>query len=272
MYLSIHNQPIYMYTVGKKFNEQLPSVLFIHGVACDHSVWILQSRYLAYHGYNVFAIDLPGHGNSKGATPQSVESAARTVVDLVNQLNLPKLTLVGHSWGSLIALEASAHLGTKVSHLVLIGTAYPMQVGETLLDAAKNNPDQGLQMIHRFSRSTLGSSPSVLGPGTWVYGANLALGRMIVAKNTVDNVLYSGLKACHDYQGGLEALARLTCPTSFILGQGDKMTPPKSAQKMIDLAQQTQLLGRVYTVPCGHFQMSECGTETLQCLQEILKL
>jgi len=43
--------------------------VFIHGVLNDHSVWILQSRYLAHHNWNVLAIDLPGHGKSGGEPP-----------------------------------------------------------------------------------------------------------------------------------------------------------------------------------------------------------
>ena len=55
MYLDVHNATTYCYTGGKAFNPALPTVVFIHGVLNDHSVWILQSRYLAHHGFNVLA-------------------------------------------------------------------------------------------------------------------------------------------------------------------------------------------------------------------------
>jgi pimeloyl-ACP methyl ester carboxylesterase len=38
--------------------------------------------------------------------------------------------LVGHSMGSLIALEAAARAPQRVTHLALLGTAYPMKVAE----------------------------------------------------------------------------------------------------------------------------------------------
>jgi pimeloyl-ACP methyl ester carboxylesterase len=52
--------------------------VFIHGVLNDHSVWILQSRWFANHGWNVLAVDLPGHCKSEGAAA-SVEDAAQFV-------------------------------------------------------------------------------------------------------------------------------------------------------------------------------------------------
>ena len=59
MYLQVNGHNTYCYTGGKAFDATRPTVVFIHGVLNDHSVWILQSRYLAHHGFNVLAIDLP---------------------------------------------------------------------------------------------------------------------------------------------------------------------------------------------------------------------
>ena len=66
MYITVNNAPLFAYTAGKTYDPKKPSVVFIHGVLNDHSVWILQSRYFANHGHNVLAIDLPGHGKSGG--------------------------------------------------------------------------------------------------------------------------------------------------------------------------------------------------------------
>ena len=160
-----------------------PTVVFIHGVLNDHSVWILQSRYLANHGWNVLAVDLPGHCRSEGEAPATVEEAADFVAALLDAAGVQRAALVGHSWGSLIALEAAARLKERVSHLVLVGTAYPMKVSPALLDASLNEPMKALEMINVFSRSTLAPPPSALGPGTWVYGASMALGRRVLASN-----------------------------------------------------------------------------------------
>ena len=70
MDLQVNGKPAYAYTGGKHFDPNLPTVVFVHGAQCDHSVWIMQSRYLAHHGYGVLAVDLPGHGRS--AEPETV--------------------------------------------------------------------------------------------------------------------------------------------------------------------------------------------------------
>ena len=150
---------------------------------------------------------------------------------------MQRAALVGHSWGSLIALEAAAQLKERVSHLVLVGTAFPMKVSPALLDASLNQPMKALEMVNIFSRSTLAPPPSALGPGTWVHGASMALGRRVIASNTQVNVFHRGFKACDSYANGDSAITQITCPVLFLLGAQDQMTQAKAAQPLIDKAQ-----------------------------------
>ena len=271
MYLTVNNASTYCYTGGKAFDPAKPTVVFIHGVLNDHSVWALQSRYLANHGWNVLAVDLPGHCKSEGEAPASVEAAADFVAALLGAAGVARAALVGHSWGSLIALEAAARLKDRVSHLVLVGTAYPMKVSPALIDASLNEPEKALKMINVFSRSTLAAPPSALGPGTWVYGNSLALGRRVLASNPKVNVFHRGFVACDTYAGGERAVAALTCPVLFILGGQDQMTPPKAAQGLIQAAQAAGRKVAVVTLPVGHHQMTETPDATLAALHDFLK-
>ncbi|MCB2044164.1 MAG: alpha/beta fold hydrolase, partial [Rhodoferax sp.] len=84
MELVVHGSKTFCYTGGKPFDAQKPTVIFLHGVLNDHSVWILQTRSLAHHGWNVLAPDLPGHGKSAGDPPTSVEAAADFVLALMD--------------------------------------------------------------------------------------------------------------------------------------------------------------------------------------------
>ena len=80
MELTINSKMAYAYLGGKPaLNAAQPTVVFIHGAEHDHSVWILQSRYLAHHGYNVLAVDLPGHHRSEGPALPTVEAMAFTI-------------------------------------------------------------------------------------------------------------------------------------------------------------------------------------------------
>ncbi len=270
MYLSVNGHNTYCYTGGKPFDAAKPTVVFIHGVLNDHSVWILQSRYLAHHGWNVLAIDLPGHCRSAGEAPASVEEAAGFVAALLDAAGLQHAALVGHSWGSLIALEAAAQLKARVSHLVLVGTAYPMKVSQVLLDAALNEPMKALKMINVFSRSTLAAPPSALGPGTWVYGASMALGRRVLASNPKVNVFHRGFKACDSYANGDKAIAQISCPVLFLLGAQDQMTQAKAAQPLITKARESGKTVQLVSLPVGHHQMTEAPEETLMAMRDFL--
>ena len=271
MIVTVNHHKTYCYTGGKPFNAAQPTAVFIHGVLNDHSVWALQSRYLAHHGWNVLAVDLPGHCRSAGDAPASVEAAAEFITALLDAVGVERAALVGHSWGSLIALEAASRLQDRISHLVLVGTAFPMKVSPALLDASLNEPMKALKLVNVFSRSTLAPLPSALGPGTWVYGASLALGRRVLASNTEVNVFHRGFKACDSYANGEAAISAVTCPVLFLLGELDQMTPPKAAQGLIAAARQAGKAVQVISLDVGHHQMTEAPDATLFAIRDFLK-
>ena len=267
MQIQLPDHPLYAYTGGKDFDPAKPTVVFIHGVLNDHSVWILQSRYLAHHGWNVLAIDLPGHGKSGGEPPATVEAASATIVAMLDALGVAQAALVGHSFGSLIALETAARAPARVSHLVLVGTACPMRVSPALLESSVSAPMKAIEMVNTFSHATLAPPPSALGPGTWLYGGSRALMRRVLASNPRVNVFYTGFKACDDYANGEAAMAQVQCPTLFVLGSLGQMTPPKAAQSLIGRASNAQ----VVVLPAGHSLMTEAPDGVLQALQDFLK-
>ncbi len=268
MDINVNGHSLYAYTGGKPFNPAQPTVVFIHGVLNDHSVWILQSRHFAHNGWNVLAIDLPGHCKSGGTPPLSVEAAADSIAQLMDAAGLQHAALVGHSWGSLIAMETAARLQQRISHLVLVGTAFPMKVSPALLASALNTPEQAIQMVNTFSRATL-APPN--GAGSWVFGAGMALGRRVLASNADSNLLHAGFTACDSYAGGEAAMAAITCPMLFVLGEQDQMTPPKAAKGLIQAAQAAGKAVTVQMIPHGHNQMTESPDPTLFAIRDFLK-
>ena len=267
MNLTVNGHSTYCYTGGKLFDAAKPSVIFIHGVLNDHSVWILQSRYLANHGWNVLAVDMPGHCRSAGEPAATVEDAADFILALMTAAGLHQAALIGHSAGSLVALEAAVRAPQRVSQLVLVGTAFPMTVSAALLEASLHEPMKALHMVNLFSRSTLAPPPSALGPGTWVFGASMALGRRVLASNPRVNLFHTGFKACDSYTHGEEAMAQVPCPVLFVLGSLDQMTPPKAAQSLIQKARHA----KVIYLPGGHNQMNETPEPMLAALIGFLK-
>ena len=123
MKIDVQGRSAYAYTGGKPWSDAGPCVVFIHGALNDHSVWTLLARWYAHHGLRVLAVDLPGHGRSEGPPLASVEALAGWVIALLEAANVASAHLVGHSMGSLIALEAASRAPERAAALVMVGTA-----------------------------------------------------------------------------------------------------------------------------------------------------
>ena len=267
MKLTVNGHETFCYTGGKHFDAAKPTVVFIHGVLNDHSVWILQARSFAHRGWNVLALDLPGHCRSAGDPPRTVEEAAAFVIALLDAAGVKQAALVGHSFGSLIALQAAATALGRVSHLVLVATASPMKVSPALLDNSRNQPMKAIDIVNVFSHSMLAPPPSALGPGTWLYGSGKALMKRVLASNPEVNLFHRGFKACDDYRGGESAMDKIACQVLFILGRSDSMALPKMAQPLIVKASKA----KVVTVAAGHQLMVEAPDAVLAALVDFLR-
>jgi pimeloyl-ACP methyl ester carboxylesterase len=266
MKLTVHGREAYAYTGGKPFDPALPCVVFIHGALHDHSVWTLLARYFSHHGHSVLALDQPGHGRSGGAPLPDVQALAGWTLALLDAAGVHKAALVGHSMGSLIALEAAARAPERITHLVMVGTAYPMKVSDALLNTAREAPLKAIDMVNAFSHSTIAAKPAYPGPGTWLHGANRVLMQRVQAGQPALNLFEHDFQVCNGYAGGLEAAAKAQCPVSFVLGERDQMTPPKATRELREA-----LKAQVITVPAGHALMQEAPDAVLQALQQALR-
>jgi len=267
MLLTIQGHDAYCYTGGKPFNPALPTAVFIHGAQSDHSVWILQTRYFAHHGFNVLAIDLPGHGRSKGAALTNVAAMADWLLAVLDAAGVQQASLIGHSMGSLIALEASAKSPARIVRLALIGTTYPMQVSPALLDTVKNDEPTAIDMVNIWSHSTIAQKPSSPGPGFYVMGGAQRLMQRISAINP-DHVFYTDFSACNDYLNGEAAAQSVRCPTLFLLGRQDIMTPQKSTATLTNAIPHATV--KVID-QCGHDLMAEQPDIVLDSLYKFMK-
>lgn len=257
MKFGAEGQQVFAYTGGKAFDPAKPCVVFLHGAQGDHSVWILQSRWFAHHGYAVLAFDLPGHGRSDGPAFATVEQMAERVAACLQPLANAAFLLVGHSMGSLIALEVAKRLHERAAGAALLGTAFPMRVSEELLAATRDDPARAMAMINVWSHSAsiapFVARPGNPGPGFSIFWENLRLMQRIEAVNGRE-VLANDFAACNAYAGGLEAMRALACPALFLLGAADTMTPPRFAQPLIDAAANKTVVTLANT---GHALMAE---------------
>ena len=259
MNLTVNGNDAYVANGGRTFEPILPTVVLIHGSGFDHSAWALHSRYFAHHGCSVLVPDLPGHGRSPGPALTTITAMADWIAALLDAAGVAKAHLVGHSMGSLIALETAARHPAKVSALGLIGTAAAMTVGPDLLKAAETNDVNAVDMVSIWGlgyRAELGGS---LAPGLWMHG-----GAQRVLQRCAPGVLFSDLSACNAYAEALATAAKIAVPTTVILGERDMMTPAKAGKTLaaaIPHARTVVLRG------AGHMMMAERPDELLAALK-----
>ncbi len=268
MWIETPGRKLYAYTGGRDFDATQPTVVFVHGAQHDHSVWILQTRYFAHHGRSVLALDLPGHGRSDGPLDTSIEAMADSVLAALAGAGVERAAIVGHSMGSLIALECAARAPDRIDRIALLGAAYPMKVSDALLEAAASDESRAMDMINRWSHSGINFRPGAPAPGFSVYWQN----RRLMARQAPGTLL-SDFQACNNYGGGLDAAAAVKCPVLFVVGGRDMMTPPKAAAGLADAiaaAPAGVRPDRVLIPGCGHAMMSERPDEVLAALRDFL--
>lgn len=263
MDITVDNNPVFAGTGGKEFVAGKQTVVFIHGAAMDHTVWSLQSRYFAHHDYSVLAVDLPGHGKSGGDAIPTIAGMADWVGRLAEEVDAGLLHLVGHSMGGLIALDFAARYGDKVASVSMLGAAPVMPVNDGLLSAARANNHQALESIIEWGVGRRAQMGGHIAPGAWVAGAGLRL-----IERVRPGVLANDFSACNDYQDGLERAGQVTCPVMLLMGEDDRMTPPRANGKMIGIL---QVCTPVTLKAAGHMMMVEQPDETLDALASFLK-
>ncbi|HVY04360.1 MAG TPA: alpha/beta hydrolase [Burkholderiales bacterium] len=258
MQLTVENNKAFAYNANRAFDPARPNVVFIHGAANDHSVWALQSRYFAYHGWNAFAVDLPGHGKSGGSPRHSVGALSDWVMAFMDAAGVKTAALVGHSMGSLVALETAARHPDRVSKVAMIGTSVPIAVSEPLLNASKANDHVAYEMINLYAHSSGAQLGGNRVPGMWMMGSAMRL-----MERSSDGVLHADFSACNDYTVGLDAAQKVKSPILFILGKRDLMTPMKVAKDVIARLPQAKV---VALEGAGHSIMAERPDDVLDNL------
>ncbi|QEI06989.1 alpha/beta hydrolase [Pigmentiphaga aceris] len=266
MDITLNNRRAYAYTGGRPFDATRRTAVFIHGGQNDHSVWALQTRWFAHHGWSVLALDLPGHGNSDGPPLTSIAAMADWVAAWLDALGVKQAALIGHSMGTLIALELAGRENAPVSAIALLGAAAPMAVSDTLLAATRDNPAAAIDMITAWSHSGWAQKPQAPGPGAYLNWGGRRLMQRIAARHGAD-VLPTDFAAVSAYQDGLVRAEKVQCPALLVSGGRDVMTPPKAAKALAAALRDVKTV----TLPeAGHAMMGEAPDAVLQALAQFL--
>lgn len=259
MKLSVDGRTVFATTGGIDFDPARPAVIFLHGAGFDRTAWRLQTRWFAHHGRGVLAADLPGHGWSDGPALASIAAMADWTARLIEAAGLERAALVGHSMGALVALDCAARHPDRVRALGLCGVAGEMPVHPEMLESAKANTLKVQELMTFWGMGAALHKGGMVSPGLWLRRESLA----VLSVNRPD-VIYTDLAACNAYKEAPARAAAVKCPTIFVLGDGDLMTP---AAKARPLAAAIAGSNTVVIPSCGHFMMVERPDETLEALR-----
>ena len=262
MHFTVNGNSSYCYTNSRDIDPDKLSIVFIHGSGMDHTVFTLAARHFARHGNNVIAVDLPGHGRSEGEPLTAIESIADWIVAALDALSIDQAALVGHSLGSLVAMDCAARHPQRVRALAMVGTTAPMPVSDAILNAAEDDDHAAFDMLTQWGYSKRHQYGGNRNSGMWMIGSTLRL-----FERSRPGVLFADMSACNNYSAGVERAAQVRCPVQLILGAEDRLTPVRS----------TQPLQAAFTSPqvtvldgAGHTIMVEAPNALLDALHEVL--
>lgn len=257
MFFDVDGARVHALTGGPDFDPAKPVVVFVHGAGMDGSVWALQTRWFAHHGFSVLAPDLPGHGRTAGPGLPTIDAMADWLARLLAVAGAGPAAVVGHSMGSLIALATAARHPAAVARLALIGTALEMKVGPDLLAAAAADSEDAFAMVNLWGHGPRAGMGGCEMPGYWMAGGGQRLLQM-----GQPGVLSSDLVACNGFDAR-DIVGKITQPALVLQGTRDMMTPLKSAKALAAALPS----GRLQAFEgAGHMLMVEEGGAVLSTL------
>ena len=242
------------YSLSARGVGSRPSLVLIHGAGGNHLAWPSSLRRLP--GWNVLAVDLPGHGRSAGLGQQSIQRYADQLVNFLTGVNLYQVVLAGHSMGGAIALQVALDQPSLVAGLGLISTGAYLGVPQAMLENVAD-PLTLPQALALFQ--SLAFSPETA-PG-------LVEQSMRLMQEGRSSVLAGDWLACAAFDLS-ERAAQISCPSWVAVGADDRLTPLPYAHFLAASLPNARL--EVFA-GAGHMLIVEKPAELAQSLGEFLE-
>jgi len=247
---------VFASTGGMDFDKKKPSILLMHGSGLSHIVWSLHEQFYVSQGFNVLSVDIPGHGNSQGPSLKSIEEISDWIRSLMRTLDILKITIIGHSQGSLVGIDFASRYPDLISKLVLVAGSYKMPVNQDLIDLAEAGDEKAILLMMKWgyegSKAFIGGNP---------------VKKIIKSSRDIIEILAVDLNACNNYKNGEKSLEKINCSTLCIFGDLDKMVPVKAGTKMSERIKnsETKIISN-----CGHMIIFEKAFEMRKIVKDFL--
>tara|TARA_B110000444_G_C18637183_1_gene499676 strand:+ start:56 stop:832 length:777 start_codon:yes stop_codon:yes gene_type:complete len=248
----------------KENKKSSPLIIFIHGAACDHTLWCYQNRYFFNIGFSTLTLDLPGHGLNQSKSFSSISEMSSLINNLLKKLPQKNIILIGHSMGSLICLDVASLNSAKLKKVILVGISYPMSVSKDLLNKSKKNQAEAINDMIQWSLPS-----NVKLNGSKLIGLDLSNLVSVIMGNTPNGVLYQDLLACNNFSLKNESIKSIGALITIIAGEKDVMTPLKGAKKLIELLPNITFTS---IKNIGHFHTLENPIEVNKIIKKSLEI
>jgi pimeloyl-ACP methyl ester carboxylesterase len=239
---------LHYFASGSQDYDRAP-VLLIHGAGGHHLYWPPQVRRISRH--RIFAMDLPGHGQSGGIGRDRIEDYVDDVVAFMGGVGLNSAVWIGHSMGGAIALHAALSHPRRVLGLGIVGCGARLRVDPVILGYASRDATfpTALKLIgeRSFSERSDGRLTQLAGQ------------RMREMRSTV---LHGDLVACDSFDVNAR-LGELHIPTLIVCGSDDRMVPPRNSEWLHSRIPGSELL---VIRDAGHMAMLEEPEQTASAL------
>jgi pimeloyl-ACP methyl ester carboxylesterase len=206
---------------GIAFEEHAPPdasgapLLLVHGAGGTLATWPEALRRLP--GRRVVTVDLPGHGASPLPGERSVPAYVRRLLGLLDALGIARAAVGGHSMGGAIALGLALEAPERVAGLLLVGTGARLRITPAILQASAD-PARAREVADALAAASFAAATPQRLREAYADGIAAA----------APGVLNGDFTACDTFDA-MTRLGSVRAPARLVVGEEDRLTPPKYA-------------------------------------------
>ena len=208
-------------------------LVFIHGVGLTYEIWQPQLNF--FKNYSNLSYDILGHGKSSLIKQNiSFDDFSEQLIELIDELKIEKIHLVGFSIGSLIARNFAIRYGDRLQSLILLGSIYKrseqqQKIVNERFDEAKKELKLSRQALKRwFTDKYLENNPETYEKISSILSANNMANFLKIYE------LFVKHKNDEDFE-------KIYCKTLVMTGENDIGSTIEMSQQLSNIIKNSEL-------------------------------
>ncbi|HDZ24173.1 MAG TPA: alpha/beta hydrolase [Desulfobacteraceae bacterium] len=234
------------------YREGLPTLVMIHGAGGCARMWQAQVRPLGKE-INTLALDLPGHGDTPGPGMNTIASYADWLLDILQQLDIHWMFLMGHSMGGAIVQEVALRHQGILSGIILAATGPRLPVAPQFLEGLTKEFKGTVETIMNYGYAP-DADPVLIGQGVQLM------------KQAGSTIVHDDFFACNGFDRKND-LSHIKLPCLIICGEQDRLTPSRLSESMRNAIPGAEF---VLVPSAGHMVMIENFKVFNQTVQDFI--